>query len=212
MSVDLGAMTQAPRRRLWPKPRTDSDFLPGPGIMHCDRRPGMADGKSRTAFAVGRPHRPCGWNPSGSSVSGPRWAVETVMRIDRLELRNFKKFAEFDLDLHRQFTLLIGENGAGKTSVLDALSVALGVWLVRPPDSTLTSSKRPIFPSEIRLESSQQGDRELFTEAGGGVSVKAIGQIEDHRKSHVGASHRGGQENWHGPRSEGCAGGSRIGL
>ena len=51
------------------------------------------------------------------------------MRIDRLELRNFKKFTAFDLDLHRQFTLLIGENGAGKTSVLDALAVALGVWL-----------------------------------------------------------------------------------
>jgi recombinational DNA repair ATPase RecF len=35
------------------------------------------------------------------------------MRIDRLELRNFKKFAAFELDLHHQFTLLIGENGAG---------------------------------------------------------------------------------------------------
>ena len=59
------------------------------------------------------------------------------MRIDRLELRNFKKFAELDLSLHPQFTLLIGDNGAGKTSVLDALAVALGVWLVEPPDSTL---------------------------------------------------------------------------
>ncbi len=59
------------------------------------------------------------------------------MRIDRLELRNFKKFAAFELNLHPQFTLLIGENGAGKTSVLDAIAVALGVWLVEPPDSTL---------------------------------------------------------------------------
>jgi predicted ATP-binding protein involved in virulence len=101
------------------------------------------------------------------------------MRIDRLELRNFKKFAALDLNLHRQFTLLIGENGAGKTSVLDALAVALGVWLVRPPDSTLSGSRRRIYPSEIRLESSRKGDRELFTEASGGVSVKATGQIED---------------------------------
>jgi predicted ATP-binding protein involved in virulence len=101
------------------------------------------------------------------------------VRIDRLELRNFKKFAELDLSLHPQFTLLIGDNGAGKTSVLDALAVALGVWLVRTPDSTLTGSRRPINPSEIRLESRPHGDRDLFTEAGGGVSVKATGQIED---------------------------------
>ena len=99
------------------------------------------------------------------------------MRVDRLELRNFKKFAAFDLDLHRQFTLLIGENGAGKTSVLDALAVALGVWLVEPPDSTLINSRRGIYASEIRLESSRRGDRELFREAIGDVSVKATGQI-----------------------------------
>jgi predicted ATP-binding protein involved in virulence len=101
------------------------------------------------------------------------------MRIDRLELRNFKKFAAFNLDLHPQFTLLIGDNGAGKTSVLDALAVALGVWLVEPPDSTLINSRRGIYPSEIRLESRHHGDRELFSEASGGVSIKARGQIED---------------------------------
>ena len=110
------------------------------------------------------------------------------MRIDRLELRNFKKFAELDLSLHPQFTLLIGDNGAGKTSVLDALAVALGVWLVRTPDSTLTGSRRPINPSEIRLESRPHGDRDLFTEAGGGVSVKATGQIED--RDHLMWEHR----------------------
>jgi predicted ATP-binding protein involved in virulence len=101
------------------------------------------------------------------------------MRIDRLELRNFKKFDALDLRLNRQFTLLIGENGAGKTSLLDALAVALGVWLVEPPDSTLLNSRRGISPSEIRLESTQTGDRVQFREASGGVSIKATGRIED---------------------------------
>ncbi len=102
-----------------------------------------------------------------------------AMRIDRLELRNFKKFAALDLDLHPRFNLLIGENGSGKTSVLDALAVALGVWLIDPPDSTLVNSRRNIAPSEIRLEGRQYGDRVLFTEAGG-VSVKARGEIVGH--------------------------------
>jgi predicted ATP-binding protein involved in virulence len=101
------------------------------------------------------------------------------VRIDRLELRNFKKFAALDVRLHPQFTLLVGENGAGKTSLLDALAVSLGVWLVEPPDSTLLNSRRGISPSEIRLEAVQAGDRVQFREARGGVSVKATGQIED---------------------------------
>ena len=101
------------------------------------------------------------------------------MRIDKIKIKNFKKFAELELTLHPRFTLLIGGNGAGKTSVLDALSVALGLWLVEPPDSTLSNSRRGILPSEIRLEAVRHGDRDLFREASGGVSIKATGLIED---------------------------------
>jgi predicted ATP-binding protein involved in virulence len=93
-------------------------------------------------------------------------------------VRNFKKFAEQAIEFHPKFTLLVGENGAGKTSVLDALAVALGIWLVDAPDSTLENSGRPIYPSEIRLEPVQSGDRTLFQEAPDGALVKANGQIE----------------------------------
>ncbi|MBK9258227.1 MAG: hypothetical protein IPM54_00135 [Polyangiaceae bacterium] len=33
------------------------------------------------------------------------------MKIHTLEVKNFKKFAELELGLHPQFTLLVGENG-----------------------------------------------------------------------------------------------------
>jgi predicted ATP-binding protein involved in virulence len=99
------------------------------------------------------------------------------MRIDRLELRNFKKFAEQILSLHSHFTLLVGENGSGKTSVLDALAIALGVWLVRVPDSLLANSRRPITVADKRLKMVRTGDRSLFEEATGEVSVKATGSI-----------------------------------
>jgi predicted ATP-binding protein involved in virulence len=103
------------------------------------------------------------------------------MRIDRLEIRNFKKFTEKTFELHPQFTLLVGENGSGKTSLLDALAVALGVWFVEPPQSFLRQSRRWIHPSEIRLESYRWGDRTLFREAEGGVIVKASGHIGDQK-------------------------------
>jgi predicted ATP-binding protein involved in virulence len=98
------------------------------------------------------------------------------MRIDRLDIKNFKRFDELSLDLHPQFTLLVGDNGAGKTSVLDALAIAAGVWLVHPPDSTLANSGRNILPNEIRLEPISEGDRTQFVERKP-VVIRAVGQI-----------------------------------
>ena len=98
------------------------------------------------------------------------------MRIDRIEIRNFKRFKEKHLDLNPKFTLLVGDNGAGKTTLLDALAVAAGVWLVKPPDSTLVNSGRNILKEEIRLESKIQGDRVQLIECKP-VSIMAEGEI-----------------------------------
>jgi predicted ATP-binding protein involved in virulence len=51
------------------------------------------------------------------------------MRLLRLELKNFRGFEERSFALHPDFNLIIGENGAGKTSVLEGIAVALGGWL-----------------------------------------------------------------------------------
>lgn len=99
------------------------------------------------------------------------------MRIDRLSLTNFKQYLSQDIDFHPHFTLLVGENGAGKTTVLDALAVAAGIWLVEPPDSQLNNSGRIILPQDIRLEPQARGDRVQFVERLP-VVVKAAGQLE----------------------------------
>ena len=101
------------------------------------------------------------------------------MRIDRAHIRNFKCFDETDLELNPRFTLLVGDNGAGKTTMLDALAVAAGIWLVKPPDSTLAGSGRNILPSEIRLLSKEEGDRAQFLECKP-VSVEVAGEITGH--------------------------------
>ncbi|MBZ5525216.1 MAG: AAA family ATPase, partial [Acidobacteriia bacterium] len=101
------------------------------------------------------------------------------MRINHLEIENFKKFTKQSFDLHPHFTLLVGDNGSGKTSLLDALSIAAGIWLVEPPDSTLGNSGRNILPAEIRLEAVRKGDRIQFNERRP-VIIRATGQIGEH--------------------------------
>lgn len=82
------------------------------------------------------------------------------MRIDRLHIGNFKKFEQGApaFELHPQFTLLVGDNGSGKTSVLDALAVALGLWHKAAPGS----GWRNILEEEIRLQPVPVGDRVQF--------------------------------------------------
>lgn len=46
------------------------------------------------------------------------------MWIERLTLKDFRGFAELDLDLDRAVTVLVGVNGSGKSSVLDAIAIA----------------------------------------------------------------------------------------
>jgi len=48
------------------------------------------------------------------------------MWIESLSLKSFRGFRALELDLNRRLTLLIGENGSGKSSIVDALSL-LGV-------------------------------------------------------------------------------------
>ena len=100
------------------------------------------------------------------------------MRIDFLQIENFKGFTHQSIELHPQFTLLVGENGTGKTTILEALAVAGAVWLVNPPDSLLTDSGRNISPTEIRLEAETKGDRIQFRERRP-VTVRATGHIGD---------------------------------
>jgi predicted ATP-binding protein involved in virulence len=70
------------------------------------------------------------------------------MRIDCLQLENFKGFTRRELNFHPQFNLVVGENGTGKTSLLDALSIAAGSWFLGIPGT----DSRHIRPEEVRLQ------------------------------------------------------------
>jgi predicted ATP-binding protein involved in virulence len=55
--------------------------------------------------------------------------MNTTLRLDHLQLQNFRCFGECQLDLHEKLTVLVAENGHGKTALLDAISTALGAFV-----------------------------------------------------------------------------------
>lgn len=69
------------------------------------------------------------------------------MRIHQIEIKNFKGFAEESFNLNDHFTVFIGNNASGKTTVLDAISIALGAFLIEMEGI----NSRPIREDEVRI-------------------------------------------------------------
>lgn len=55
------------------------------------------------------------------------------MKIKSLRLEHFRRFNDFKIDFDTQLTVLVAKNGAGKSSVLDGVAIALGQFLTRLP-------------------------------------------------------------------------------
>jgi predicted ATP-binding protein involved in virulence len=78
------------------------------------------------------------------------------MRIDKIHIQNFRGIEDLEINLHKQFNLLIGENGSGKTAILEALTVAIGSYFSGIPGV----QSRHIRNSDIRYFKSLEGSYE----------------------------------------------------
>lgn len=79
------------------------------------------------------------------------------MRLERIELKNYRQFGIFETDFDKRLTVLCGDNGAGKTAVLDAIAVALGTFLmhVDGPNARIVSPM--LSESDVRLQIGKAG-------------------------------------------------------
>lgn len=64
------------------------------------------------------------------------------MRIADLEITNFRSFKSLSLIPGKRLTLLLGENGAGKTNILDGIAVGLGAVATLLPEVKGISFKK----------------------------------------------------------------------
>lgn len=92
-------------------------------------------------------------------------------RLDRLELENFRCFSNLTVDFHERLTVIVASNGGGKTSLLDAMAIAL--W---PFSCTmqLKDSSPGFDPGDLRRVRSPLGGMQTLSP----VSVKSTAFID----------------------------------
>jgi len=94
-----------------------------------------------------------------------------ALRVDRLQLRNFRCFPEISIDFHEQLTVIVANNGQGKTAILDAVSIALGPFVGAFDDGKDRAFER----DDIRLLWTGTGNRMEL--ADGGATLEATGVV-----------------------------------
>jgi predicted ATP-binding protein involved in virulence len=99
------------------------------------------------------------------------------VRINKLELHNFRCFGEYELELSDRFTLLIGDNGSGKTAILDAISKCLDLFLMSIPN--ITSTKQIITSDDIRVNEFFLGQSVIMDKEQLSTKVAVTGVVND---------------------------------
>ena len=78
------------------------------------------------------------------------------MKIKELYLKNFRCFEELTINFPTDYTVFIGNNGAGKSSILNALQIVLDNFVsaaqldIRKPSKNFNDM--PIQESDVRIE------------------------------------------------------------
>jgi len=65
----------------------------------------------------------------------PSFYVRKDLKISEVSVSNFRGYSHFRVPLHSSLSVLVGENGAGKTSILEAVACGLGPFLTAMPDA-----------------------------------------------------------------------------
>ena len=67
------------------------------------------------------------------------------MQIEKLRLKNFRCYDELEIDFEPRLTVIVGENGKGKTAIFDGIAIALEPYL-----RCFEVAGRHISPKDVR--------------------------------------------------------------
>ena len=86
--------------------------------------------------------------------------------IERIELHNYRKFENVEFKLDRNMNLLIGENASGKTTILEAVTVALGAYLAAYRTYVPSRFVRNISDSDVRRKGQRNMEPDVLVGTG----------------------------------------------
>lgn len=89
------------------------------------------------------------------------------MRLKKVTLKNFRCFESLELELHPRLTVLVAENGGGKTAILDGIAVGISSVLRYLSSADQRLSGPGIMDTDFRLKTVQNpkgGYREVMSD------------------------------------------------
>jgi len=97
------------------------------------------------------------------------------MKIDSINIKNYRCFENFDIKFDDKLTVIVGNNGSGKSTVLDAVSIAIGSFLLGI-DGQVSSS---IHADDVRHIAYQIGST-IELQPQFPASIQANGSLNNH--------------------------------
>ncbi len=79
------------------------------------------------------------------------------MNIQHIKLHNYRGFTDFSASFHEKLTVIVGNNGAGKTSLLEGVSAALNAYFIGFGSSIESASVGAISKHDARIQCFDMG-------------------------------------------------------
>lgn len=86
--------------------------------------------------------------------------------IRKISLRNYRRFEEKTIYLNKNMNLLIGKNASGKTTVLEAVNVAMGAYLAAYKEYVPSRFVQNISDSDVRRKNQRTDQKDVLISSG----------------------------------------------
>ncbi|SMG17189.1 AAA family ATPase [Dethiosulfovibrio salsuginis] len=103
--------------------------------------------------------------------------------LSNLTLNNFRRYKKGSFCFHPKMTVLVGENGKGKTTILDAIAIMLGTYFqgsrIKTGQSTVKKSDAHLLPIETDGQLNLEPQEDVFIKAEATIRGKRVNWIRE---------------------------------